>query len=249
MCPERKSGFLMLLCAVLLFSGCGSTNSENIKSKAIHAKIEVKGENNSTRVDVGLTIGSASGTSLVISGPDSLIATARGVSQTLTKVNGLLGDVGYSTTFNFNQPGTEIVVNFDRPDDTGCPNSRISMPDPFTITSPASLQVFTSQSTIPVAWTPASTTSGTVDMKISTRCTNAGNNEVNFSKTLTTADNGTASVPVATILPTDTYDTTKPCTSDIEITRSATGTLDPNYGEGGTITGIQSRTITIFLQQ
>src|SRR6185369_8687145 len=242
MCPERKSGLLLLLCAALLLSGCGSTNSENVKSKAIHARIDVKGENNSTRVDVGLTIGSASGTSLVISGPDSLKATARGVTQPLTKVNGLLGDVGYTTTFNFNQPGTEIVVNLDRPDDTSCPNSRISMPDPFTITSPASLQVFTSQATLPVTWTPAG--SGTVDMKISTRCTNAGGNEVNFSRTLTTADSGTASVPVSTILPTDSYNTAIPCTSDIEITRTATGTIDPNYNKKNSITGTQSRTVT-----
>src|SRR5689334_11923468 len=131
MCPKRKSAFLLLLCAAL-FSGCGSTNSENVKSKAIHAKIVVTADSNSTKVDAGLTIGSASGTSLVISGPDSLIATARGGSQTLTKVNGLLGDVGYTTTFNFNEANTDIVVNFDRPDDTGCPNSRIHMPDPFT---------------------------------------------------------------------------------------------------------------------
>jgi hypothetical protein len=248
MCPIWKPGYL-LLCTVLLLAGCGSTSSENVKSKGIHARINVKGDNSSTKVDVTLTVGSANGTVVVLGGSDSLKATAKGVTQTLTKTQGLFGDTGYSTTFNFNVPGTEVVVALDRPDDTSCPNSHISMPDPFTMTSPASLQVFTSQSTLPLTWTPAGPSSGTVDLKFATRCTNADNNAVNFSRTLTTADSGTTSVPVATILPTESYNKAIPCSSDIEITRTADGTLDPNYGEGGAITGSQTRTVTIFLQQ
>src|SRR6185369_3666985 len=249
MCPKLKSGYILLLCTALLFSGCGSTSSENIKSKAIHARINVKGDNNSTKVDVSLTVGSASGTAVVLRGSDSLKATARGTTQTLTKSQGLFGDVDYTTTFNFNVPDTEIVVNLDRPDDTSCPNSRLPMPDPFTVTSPASAQTFTSQGTVPVTWTPAGPSSGTVDLKFSTRCTNASGAAVNFSRTFTPPDSGTILITGDGVLPTESYDTTKLCSSDVEISRPANGTLDPNYGEGGSITGTQSRTVSIFLQQ
>lgn len=249
MCPKRKLTYLFALCSAVWISGCGSTSSENVKSQGISARIIVKGDNSTTKVETTLTVGSSLGTVLVLSGADTLKATARGVTQVLTKEQGLFGDVSYKTTFNFNVPSTEVVVSLDRPNDTSCPNSRILMPDPFSVTSPSSAQVFASQANIPVNWTPAGPATGTVDVHFSTRCTATDGSPVYRSRTFTSGDTGTTSVSAASILPTESYNTAQACTCDIEISRTANGTLDPNYGEGGSITGGQVRTVSIVLQK
>ena len=248
MCPNRKMTHLLLLSMGILISGCGSTHSENVKSQGIFARIIAKAENNSTKVDTTLSVGSSRGTTLEIDGSDSLKATARGVTQTLTKTS-FLGDISYTTTFDFNVPSTEIVVSFERSKDTSCPNSRILMPDPFTVTAPSSGQAFTSLSSIDVNWTPANPVSGTISVSFSTRCTAAGGSAVRRSSTFSYVDTGTTSVPVTSVLPTESYDKTQSCSCDIEVSRTANGTLDPNYGEGGSITGSQVRTVSIVLQQ
>jgi len=240
---------ILMLCLAILISGCGSTSSENVKSQGIFARIIVKSDNNATRVDTTLTVGSSLGTNLVLSGADNLKATARGVTQVLTKSKDLFGDVSYTTTFNFNAPNTEVVVSLERPNDTSCPNSRVLMPDPFSVTAPAPGQVFTSQSTIPVNWTPAGPATGTVNVNFTTRCTDANGSAVFRSRTFTSADSGTTSVAAASVLPTEIYNTAQACTCDVEVSRTSDGTLDPNYGEGGSITGGQARTVPIVLQQ
>ena len=247
--PRGKLTRLLPLCMAISISGCGSTSSENVKSQGIFARIVVKADNGSTRVDTTLTVGSSRGTALVLGGTDSLKATAGGVTQAFTKSQGIFGDVSYTTTFNFNVPGTEVVVSLERPQDTSCPNSRILMPDPFAITAPSPGQSFTSQGTIGVNWTPAAPAAGTIDISFSTRCTAANGTPVYRNRTFTTPDTGTMSIPAASVLPVESYNTAQPCTSDVELSRTATGTIDPNYGEGGSITGSQVRTVPIFLQQ
>jgi hypothetical protein len=240
--PKRKCRYLLALCSAILITGCGSTSSENVKSQGISASIVVNANNNTTTVDTTLTVGSPFGTNLVLGGADSLRATARGVTQTLTKSQSLIL-TSYTTTFNFNVPGTEVVVALDRPNDQSCPNSRVLMPDPFSITAPSPGQVFTSQDSIPVSWAPA----GFVDVNFATTCT-AANGSIFRSVTLTSANTGTMSVPVASVLPTESYNTAQACTCNVELSRTAYGTLDPNYGEGGTIKGVQARTVSITLQ-
>jgi hypothetical protein len=117
------------------------------------------------------------------------------------------------------------------------------MPDPFSVTAPSPGQVFTSQGTIPVSWTPA----GSVDVNFATTCTTA-NGSIFRSVTFTSANTGTMSVPVASVLPTESYNTAQACICNVEVSRTAYGTLDPNYGEGGTIKGVQARTVSITLQ-
>jgi len=240
--PERKFRYFLALCSAVLIIGCGSTSSENVKSQGISARINVNANNNTTTVDTTLTVGSPFGTNLVLGGADSLRATARGVTQTLTKSQSLFV-TSYTTTFNFNVPGTEVVVALDRPNDQSCPNSRVLMPDPFSVTSPSPDQAFTSQSTIPVNWTPAGPATGNVEVNFATTC-----GTVSRSVTSTSANTGTMLVPVTSVLPTESYNTAQACTCDIEISRTANGTLDPNYGEGGSIKGVQARTVRITLQ-
>jgi len=252
MCSGRKTSCLLLLVLAIpaiMISGCGSTKSENVKSSGINAKIVLTADSHSTKVETTLSVGSSRGTSLEIDGSDSLKATARGVTQTLAKERDLFGDFSYTTTFDFSVPDTEVVVSFDRPKDTSCPNSRVLMPDPFTLTAPSSGQVFTSQSSIAVNWTPAGPASGTVDVDFSTSCTATNGSAVSRSRTITSADNGATSVPVSGVLPTETYNTAHACTCDVAVSRRANGTLDPNYGEGGSVTGSQVRAVSIVLQQ
>lgn len=239
---------ILLFCTTILIYGCSTTSSENVKSQGIYAFIVVEAvDNTATGVAVTLNVGSATGTALILNGSDSLIATARGVTQTLTKTRDVFGLVYYITTFNFNVPGTEVVVSLSRPQDTSCPNSHVLMPDPFTVTAPSSGQSFNSQDTITVNWTPAAPAAGTINIDISTRCTAADGSRVDYSKSLTPGDTGTTSIPVASVLPVDSYDRTQACTCNVDVSRTADGILDPNYGEGGAIMADQSRMVSLVL--
>jgi hypothetical protein len=239
-----------LFCLAGGLSGCGSTQSENIKTKGISAQITVTADSvGKVKVSASLFAGSGLGvTSLNLSADDLLKATANGATQVLTKNTTLLGEVDYTTTFDHIDPGTLTVVSLERKDDTSCPNSRVQLPDAFTITAPSPGQIFNRTDTISVNWTPPVNIAGSMYVDFLTTCTSKQGGSVTRSNGFFRSDSGATTIPVTDLFPSLEFDTTKDCTSEMVITRSVDGALDPGYGEGGSIKGVQSRTVSLILK-
>jgi len=239
-----------IFCMVGGLSGCGSTQSENVKSKGISAQITVTADSaGKVTVNTSLFVGSGLGaTSLRLSAGDALKATANGAMQVLTENTTLFGEVGYTTTFDHIDPGTVTVVSLERKDDTSCPNSRVQLPDAFTVTAPSQGQIFNRFDIMSVNWTPPVNIAGNMYVDFLTTCTSKQGGIVIRSNGFSRSDSGATTIPVVDLFPDLEFDTTKDCTSKMEITRSVVGTLDPGYGEGGSIKGVQSRTVSLILK-
>lgn len=239
----------LIACLGAGISGCGSTQSENIKTKGLNAEITVEGNSSGgAKVTTSLHVGSGLGTTgVVLSDGDVLKATANGTTQVLTRHSSLLDAGSYTTTFDNMASGT-VVVSLERKDDTSCPNSRVQLPEPFSITAPSGGQIFNLADTLQVNWTPAASSAGNIKIDFVTTCTSKQGGSVTRTNSFSRPDSGTAPVIVADLIPTQELDTTRQCSSDMSITRSIEGTLDPSYGEGGSIKAVQSRSVSVVLK-
>lgn len=239
-----------IFCLAGGISGCGSTQSDNVKTKGISAEITISADSTGkATVSTSLSAGSGFGaTSLILSSGDVLKATANGTTQVLSKDTTLFGEVKYKTTFDNINPGTVTTVSLQRADDTSCPNSHVQLPDAFTITVPSQGQIFSRTDTMNVNWTPPVNIAGSMKIDFLTTCTSQQGGDVIRSNGFFRSDSGATTVAVADLFPDLPFDTAKDCTSKVEITRSVDGTLDPGFGEGGSIKGVQSRTVSITLK-
>jgi len=252
MMNPTKCLLTILSCIAAMSSGCGNTASENVKSGGISAQIVVKADGSGkTNVNTILNVGaSAFGTTLSLSKGDVLKATANGTTQVLSKSTSILGDVSYETTFGFDATGTEFVVSLERSQDTSCPDSRVQLPAPFTITQPSIGQAFSRQANVTLSWTPPAAVTGSIDVRYTTHCIATDGSTVSGPGSFSQPDTGSATFAAAKLLPSpdQPYDQTKPCSSEIEFTRTIGGKLDPNYGEGGRVTGSQNRKVSIVIR-
>lgn len=218
-----------LFCALGLALGCEQgVESTDIRTTGIYPEITVTATGNgNSRVEVKLKVGgSSSNTSLDLKGDDELTATVDGS----TKVLDDLGSRVYGATFPVEAEGTEFVISFLRgTEDDGAPNSTVSLPAPFDLTLTPT-EASRATDAIELAWDPPA--SGNVRWALDGDCVQLDDGS--------TPDDGAHSLAPATI---DTFesDKEKSCTVDLDLTRSAGGTIDPAFTEGGSIVARQVR--------
>jgi hypothetical protein len=229
-------------CAVagLWLLACTNTESENVKTKGIHADIDITATGNGqTTVDASLRVGSASNTYLNLTGGDELFAL-KGTEKKEMSERQLLGAVWYSATFDVDAAETEFVVAFERESDASAPNSHGTLPAAFSLSAPAESAEFGRVAdTVTITWSP--TVTGNTDrmhVYANGTCIQAYDKDLD-------GDPGTATIPPNTFKePTDTDQQGKTCDVTIELRRTRPGQVDPAF-EGGDVIGRQVRSVKI----
>lgn len=245
----------LIFLIIASLGGCGKTESENVKSKGVHAEIDLIAQGDGySKIRVRLQVGESGllRTDLELSSGDRLIAYAKGLSQELSKSTGIFGDIfdflfgiSYVTTLPFDDDGALFQVAFERSDGFDAPNSRVTLPDAFSITTADDL-VYTDSDLVVVNWEPFNSPE---KMSIEYRfdCEDVNFNSLVGSYTLLAPDSGQLDMPVAEILTrggqSAMADFTNGCDLEITLVRKRKGTIDPNYGEGGHIYAQQRRMI------
>lgn len=227
--------------------GCAKTDSDNVRIKGIHASIGVAAEGNgNTTVSTTLKVGSGlGGTTLELASSDTLLAYANGITKVMRDNSSFLG-ASYTTTFPFDDEGTEFRVEFDRSEGTSAPNSVVTLPAPFTITSTPGA-TYAKNAIVSVTWEPAYTTDNMlVDYWIT--CPDSNGDSYLATYTVGATDNGQRDINVSEILNKASpgiKDSSKGCRLEITVIRRRFGELDPHYGEGGSIAAVQKRKISV----
>lgn len=241
---------LMCIATLTLISGCGgSAESEDIRTPGIHAEFKVTANGNgSTNVSADLEVGSGGilgATDLSLSGNDTLSATSDTVTKPLDKETDFLGEITYETTFSGDAEGTQFVIAFEREGDTSAPNSYVSLPEPLVVNSPVTDDRFDFDEDITLTW-EASFNSDELRVQTQSECPIAGGSSFSGSS-FTTVDDGSFTISALEALGSahDDSPSQSICEVKIIIRRVNIGHLDPNFGEGGSIEGVQKRTIEI----
>ncbi len=242
---------IFLLSAIgLLISACGgSADSEDIRTPGIRAEIKITANGNGrSNVSADLEVGSSGGlgaTDLNLSGGDSLTATSDSITKPLLRETDFLGEITYENSFDNDASGTLFTVSFERSGDTSAPNSWVELPDYLNVSLPEENQVFDLGDNINLTW-EASFTSDEFQVETNSACPITGGTSYSGSS-FTTVDDGsfTISAQDALGLASDESPAQSLCDVQIVFRRVNNGYLDPNYGEGGKIEGIQKRTVNI----
>jgi len=233
----------------LLSITCSQTDSENVTTEGIRATIRAiaSGDGNTT-IQTELTVGSGGifSTYVGITGGDSLTATAGGTSTVMVeKKDWFSGEIYYLATFPTETTGTLFTVSFERTKYTSAPNSTVSLPYPPSITAPSPGHIFSQAENITVVWDNLNS-SAAIDLHFSLTCTLVNRDNRSFGTTMANlANTGTATYSIISLMPDLTLSSGDTCNMQITASRWQGGSLDPNYGEGGSIAAIQHRQISV----
>ena len=249
--PFIRSSFIcVLLFSGLIISGCSKTESEHVKSSGLSAVIEVSGAGNgTTEVQVELRVGNRlTGTLVELTGGDRLLAHANGETKQLRKDENLF-DIKYETTFDFNDEGTQFRIELDRPSAVSAPNSTAILPLAANITLPLAGETVARNAPLTVAWEPAFTPDH-IRIRFQTECTGSTGGIYRKEVNKGSNDNGSYTINTSELNTLDpalnpNFNT---CELTITVYRERDGSLDPGYGDGGVIHGIQRRSITVPLE-
>ncbi len=236
-----------LVLIITCLAGCGSTESEKVESKEIYARFDVIADDSgNTEVKARLKEGSDKfpfEEDLHLSRGDELVVYANGLAQVMSEVKVLLG-IFHTTTFRFNSGGMEFQIAFERQRHASAPDSRVSLPDPFDITTVAG-QEYSEGGSVAVAWDPANRPDKMIIL-LRLECEDASNDWHYGFYAVTVADSGLRDLPVDAILRgahIDASEYANGCDLEIVVQRERKGTLDRNYGNGGHVYARQERVI------
>ena len=222
---------------LLVVGGCGESDSSDIRTSGFYAQFRITAtDNNQTNVWAMFKTGSGIGNdTIILTGGDSLQATALGNTRTLARNS----SNAYETDFNIDGGDTEFVISLMRPNDVDAPDSRITLPAAFDILMPNANELFQRGSTITVSWSPSVATED-IRVYFEGEClSRTTGNPIRFSVLYITADVGMFTASVDTIMNVfgdlPFFDTSINCPVTISVQRNSTGSIDPHYGQGGTI--------------
>lgn len=232
-----KTTLFAAFAALAFAAGCTTADSTDLKTSGIYATITATGDGaGKTQVSTVLQLGPLSTAFVQLKGMDALTATSGTQTVTLKEFN-LLGLISYTGTLDGDAEGKAFTVALTRSaDDKSAPMSTGVLPAQLTITSPAaSAQFKRGTDPIEVKWDNAGKTDP-IEVELSGTCVQT------VSKT--PSDTGSLTIAAADLKPNkekemDTCDVT------VSVKRTRAGTLDPAYGKGGTVRGIQQRSVKI----
>jgi len=229
-------------CAVagLWLLACTNTESENIKTKGIHADIDISAYGNGqTEVGASLRVGSSSNTWLNLTGGDQLFALKGAEKKEMTERQ-LLGAVWYTATFDVDAAETEFAVAFERESDASAPNSHGALPAAFSLSAPVESTEFARTAEIVITWAPTVTgNSDRMHIFADGTCIQP------YDPADLDGDPGTFTIPANAFKePVDQDLQGKTCEVTIEVRRTRPGQVDPAF-EGGDVIGRQVRSVKI----
>ena len=218
----------------LALAACTTHESSDVLTSGIYASISAQSTGNGkTDVRATLYVGNPIGLNFVeLTGDDKLLVKSAGMTKEMRETQ-LLNTVAHQAEFATDAEGAQFEVVFDRTIDDGAPSSIATLPAKFEVT--VAPQTASRAQAIAFEWMPA----GTADAMSWT----ATGDCIELESAPMT-DTGTATIPADALkkrMGTNIPDT---CAVTVTVFRSRAGMLDPHYGKGGEVRGIQARTMT-----
>lgn len=224
------------LAALALF-GCNTASSTDLKTSGLHASITGTAEGlGPTSISTTLQLGQLSTTFVALGGSDELVATSGTDTKTLSKTD-ILGLISYNGTVAGDDEGKSITVALNRgAEDVSAPSSVMTLPAKFQITAPVANAIFArGKDPIEVKW-DVSGKPEPLTLELSGNCIE------DITKTVT--DNG-AFVIAAVDIKGKKDRMTETCDLTLKMKRTREGTLDKAYGKGGSVRGVQLRSVAL----
>ncbi len=210
----------------------------------IAMKVE-SGDSGIAVVRATLNDGSALGDSYRLDGGDFFRACINGVCRNMAD-NDSLDSPDYIARFDY-QSGVDYVVSFNRQQAQNAPDSRATLPQAFTIVTPANHQQVTDGETVLVSWTPTGAPAR-ASLSYTVDCTLLSGSVVS-SGTLGTDANadGRESVrinPIVDAARSGAASSITRCSIDVTVSHELQGRIDPAF-RNGTAVGIVSRKVNL----
>ncbi|MBS2027018.1 MAG: hypothetical protein JST54_03855 [Deltaproteobacteria bacterium] len=231
-----------LVAAMFFFAACTDVSSTNIRTGGMTARIRVTAVGNgTTNASATINVGSSLTDFVELQSTDTLKATVGTSSQVMAESK-VLGAISYLTSFTGQDAaGTQYTIALQRgASDTSAPSSTCTLPQPFTITAPASSGTNFSRGTQDI--TVTYTGSGQPEPLAWT----ATGDCIQAASASISADTGSFIITKGTLRAANSADggSAESCQVTVSVTRDRAGTLDPAYGGGSTVCS-QARTFTI----
>jgi len=211
-----------------------STKSSNVRTSGVHAEMTVRAaEAGPTQVSVRVRVGGMlSNTFLMLADGDELTAE-NGVDKVLLgATRGLIATPSNEGTLPGDSGGRTIAVKFTRPHDVSALGSSVVMPLGLRLATPRVGEDFDpAHPKMTITWSP--TSSDAIDWFVRGPCVEG------YSDRLA-VDTGRIDVTLVAARDAD-GGLAPPCTVNIHLARQRTGTLDPAFGEGGSVVAMQER--------
>jgi len=229
----------------LLLQGCSVTDSENVRTAGISANIEVVSTSSDPEVQalvsVSLQSGSGiNGTDLKLTGGDRLYVTADSQKIALSESSSPI-NTSYEAWVSSSSTHTEYIISFEREEGTSAPTSAVMLPEPFDMQSLAK-DTYEFDDEVDLNWSPSG--DGKVRILYTFDCrTLSGENRMLGGLRPSVDDDGHYALDLSDVI-SDGDDPLIACDADVNIKRTQKGQLDPNFGEGGSINGVQKRTVS-----
>lgn len=243
----------MILFTTFFNYGCSKVDSADLKTHGFYADYSARDYGSSVRVTANFSTSSFSNDTIKLSYGDSVAATLGGSIKGMTESTNIFGQYTYSATFNTSGSDQTVTIDFERLNDISAPNSYVTIPSAFSISSPANNTVYTktNDSTISVVWAPVSSTLATFVSFRGNCITPDGATSFSTGQNVQ-ANIGSYGITVGQLLQEFIANEKNPpasitsCSSvEIELTRSANGVIDSNFGQGGRFIGAQHRSTNI----
>jgi hypothetical protein len=239
---------------VALLQACGSPKSSSTSGPAggpvptsrmtLRLTVESK-EPGSAVVRANLNDGHTLGNSYRLDGGDFLRACIGGVCHSMAD-NDSVYTPDYIARFGY-QNGIDYVVSFNRQGAKNAPDSRVALPPPFTIVTPANHQQVTDGETVVVSWAPTGAPAH-LSVTYDAGCTHVdGTTSFSISTHTDSDGDGQEAFEIDEIVDFSTLPPTSPitrCKIDFTVRDELPGRIDPAFGSG-TAVGIVSRTVTL----
>ncbi len=237
------SSLALSVCVATSLTGCAKTDSDNIKTKGISAQIRVTDQSADTSspavIEATLYSGAGiGGTQLELTDGDRLLAYVDGIQYTLRKADDIV-----TTYYTVDIPNANVntlyQVSFERDEDTSAPYSATTLPEEFTIDTENNVQFYMDgESTI--TWSPRG--DGQIKLRAELEC--RGDGKLRFNHSDLYDDDGSITFSVRDWIGSTTRNYTS-CSGEIYLLRQKTNSVDPAFGEGGSIVGQQERSINV----
>lgn len=231
---------ITILISVLFFiSACTEdVDSEDIHTSGMYAKMEINASDiDASHIKVTLLVGGENSNTYVnLTAGDEIIATLNdSTSQTLTKQKSG-GEITYQTTFSETDAGNaaKYDISFSRPNETDAPNSTVTLPANITQMALDKTEFSRLDDSVTLTWDGLNN-SKKLTVKINGTCIK--------EKIDTVTDNGLYTLNAGSL--SNLNQNAQNCAIDFTLSRSASGQLDSNFGEGGEISADVSNTISI----
>lgn len=224
---------------VLLLSACANINSSDINTSGICADISVSNDaSNNVYVSTKLTAGCGLSASYVsLNSGDSLVANYLGTDSTLIKHTDLTNNISYTVNTNQSYANNGLIyVKLNRTSgNVSAPNSFVTLPTSFTISSPTNGRSYANGDTITITQNNYDSLD---NVEFSLNCMLSDSSGFTWGSNQNPTNGASYSITVSALgsrIWSSTSPTLTSCSGTMKVVRSASGYADPNLDSGSTV--------------